>query len=375
MRVKETEDRVVYAPDEKAVITAHTRRRERIAKYVERKYGRTFETRAGATIQVGDLDLYANKIIEDAWADWKRREYCTVSGVLSYNEVCQIRILSAARDGDYFIRHVRDPQINDYGYSLQLINSEWCDHFLNSTAPNGNEIRMGIERDKWGRRVAYYFIKRQPFDWQFSTPGSFTYGGRDTYERVPAEEIIHYARYKDGDSTRPAPWGAPNIIITRHLGKYQEAEVASARVGANKVGFFTSTLVPDGGTGVGEQPDPTKISTLDCEPGSFQGLPWGVDFKDWDPKHPNPELPGFPKRNVARLVRWYAGRKLQHHRQRSRGGKLFQWSPGNAGRARTVETYSEIRYRSGRTPHLRKLALHGTAHRSNPVASGQVRQV
>jgi hypothetical protein len=117
MRVKETEDRVVYAPDEKGVITANARRRERIAKYVERKYGRTFETRAGATIQVGDLDLYANKTIEDGWRDWQRREYCTVSGALSYNEVRQIRLLSAARDGDYFIRHVRDPKINDYGYS------------------------------------------------------------------------------------------------------------------------------------------------------------------------------------------------------------------------------------------------------------------
>jgi lambda family phage portal protein len=304
MRVKETEDRVVYAPDEKGVITANARRRERIAKYVERKYGRTFETRASATIQVGDLDLYANKTIEDAWRDWQRREYCTVSGAFSYNEVRQIRLLSAARDGDYFIRHVRDPGINDYGYSLQLINSEWCDHFLNTIAPNGNEIRMGIERDKWGKRVAYYFIKRQPMDWQFTTPGSFSSSARQMHERIPADEIIHYARYEDGDSTRPAPWSAAVIPKSRHLDKYEEAEVVAARVSACKLGFFTSTMVPEGGVPVGETPDPTKAGTIDSEPGSFEGLPWGIDFKDWNPTHPNGNFDLFRK---GMLRAWCAG--------------------------------------------------------------------
>jgi lambda family phage portal protein len=303
MRVKETEDRVVYAPDEKAFRTWHERRAERVHGYVNRRYGVNREYRANATIQVGDLDVYANNLIEDAWAEWKRREYCTVSGTLNYNEVCQIRLLSAARDGDYFIRHVRDPKINDFGYSLQLINSEWCDFYLNDTLSNGNEIRMGIERDRWGKRIAYWFVKRQPMDWQFSTPG-FGYSGKQVHERVPADDIIHYARYKDGDSTRPAPWGVSNILISRHLGKYQESEVAAARVGANKMGFFTSNLVAEGGMGVGEQPDPTRANTLEAEPGSFQGLPWGIDFKEWNPQHPNQNFAAFRK---EMLRAWCAG--------------------------------------------------------------------
>ena len=305
MRVKEQEDRVVYAPDESRFRTARANRMARVGAYLERRHGiRDFATRANATIKVGDLDLYANKVIEDAWARWKRREFCTVTGALSYNEVCQMRLLSCARDGDYFIRHVRSPTINEYGYSLQLINAEWCDYNLNTKTIDGNEVRMGIERDKWGKRLAYYFIRRTPMDWQFGTPGLAQQGGPKMYDRVPADEIIHYARYKDGDSTRPAPWSASVIIKSRHLDKYEEAEVVASRVSACKTGFFKSTVDPNGGTGVGDRPDPTQEATMDAEPGSFTGLPWGVEFQDWNPSHPNGNFDLFRK---GMLRAWCAG--------------------------------------------------------------------
>lgn len=304
MRVKEQEDRVVYASAGKefSQIKGEHRRFKRIfARQLQE-----MEERQSATIQVGDLDLYANKVIEDAWARWKRREFCTVSGALSYNEVCQMRLLSCARDGDYFLRHVRDPSrsINEYGYSLQLINSEWCDYYLNTKLENGNEIRMGIERDKWGKRQAYYFIQRTPMDWQFGTPGFGMTGDRKLYTRIPAEEIIHYARYIDGDSTRPAPWSASVIQKSRHLDKYEEAEVVAARVSACKLGFFTSTQNAEGGEGMGDRPDPTKEATMDAEPGSFTGLKWGIDFKEWNPEHPNGNFDLFRK---GMLRAWCAG--------------------------------------------------------------------
>lgn len=303
MRVKETEDRIVYSPDEKSFRQANANRVDRVNEYLKRRFNRSIERQA--TIKVGDLDLYANKVIEEAWAKWKRREFCTVSGVLSYNEVCQIRLLSAARDGDFFLRHIRSPQVNEYGYSLQLINSEWCDFNLNTRDPDsGNDIRMGIERDKWGKRIAYYFIKRTPMDWQFGTPGFGQTGGPKTYTRIPAEEIIHYARYKDGDNTRPAPWSASVIQKSRHLDKYEEAEVVAARVSACKLGFFTSNQVPEGGEAMGDRPDPTQEATMDAEPGSFTGLKWGIDFKEWNPEHPNGNFDLFRK---GMLRAWCAG--------------------------------------------------------------------
>ncbi len=304
MEIKEQEDRVVYSAAEKSFLRAHERRRMRIANYLERRFGeRKLEARQTAQVLTGDMDLYANNLIEKAWREWKRRDYCTVAGCLDYNEVCQIRLLSAARDGDFFLRHIRSPSINKYGYALQLINSEWCDFALNTRAENGNEIRMGIERDKWGRRVAYYFIKRSPMDWQFGIPGAQT-GAPKTYQRILAEEIIHYARYEDGDSTRPAPWSTSVIQKSRHLDKYEEAEVVAARVSACKLGFFTSNMVPEGGEAMGDRPDPTAEATMDAEPGSFTGLKWGIDFKEWNPEHPNGNFDLFRK---GLLRAWCAG--------------------------------------------------------------------
>jgi lambda family phage portal protein len=302
LRIKETEDRVVYASAGKEF--SQIKGEYKRFRHVYSRQLTELNERQSATIQVGDLDLYANKLIEEAWARWKRREFCTMTGALSYNEVCQLRLLSAARDGDFFLRHIRSPSANEYGYSLQLINAEWCDYFLNTKLENGNEIRMGIERDKWGKRTAYYFITRTPMDWQFGTPAMGSMGDRKVYTRIPAEEIIHYARYIDGDSTRPAPWSAPVIIKSRHLDKYEEGEVVAARVSACKVFQFTSTLDPSGGTGVGDRPDPTKESEMSAEPGGSFGLPWGVEGTLLDPKHPNGNFDLFRK---GMLRAWCAG--------------------------------------------------------------------
>src|SRR5215469_5740132 len=303
--IKETDDRVVYSDPEKSYLKWHERRRKRVNDWIRSKNSNVrFYERQTAQVQVGDFDLYAIKLIEDAWQEWQRREYCTVTGRLSYNEVRQQRLLSAARDGDFFIQHIRDPRINKFGYSQRLINSEWCDFYLNTVCGNGNEIRMGIERDKWGKAVNYYFIKRQPMDWQYAVPGAFNYAAAEAHEKIPAEQIIHYARYEDADSARPAPWSAACIPKSRHLDKYEESEVVAARVAAMKLGFFYSDVVPEGGTIIGEQPDPTKANTLEAEPGSFQGLEYGIKFQSWDPNHPNGNFDLFRK---GMLRAWCAG--------------------------------------------------------------------
>ena len=310
--IEEDEPRVITDQRERYFVEREYKRRNRVYEWAAKRSGRKIgeqltlnrQVNGDLTVQPGVYDFKAIQLIQDAWQEWQDREYCTVHGRLSYAEVRQIRLLSAARDGDFFIRHVRDPKINKFGYSQQLINAEWCDVYLNTYLRNGNEIRMGIERDKWGRPTNYYFVKRQPMDWQYSIPGAFNFSAPNIHEIIPAKDIIHYARYRDGDSTRPAPWSASVIPKSRHLDKYEEAEVAAARAAACKMGFFTSTLDFTGGESVGENPDPTKANTLETEPGSFEGLPWGVDFKPYDPTHPTGNFGQFRK---DMLRAWCAG--------------------------------------------------------------------
>lgn len=313
MKIKETEDRVIHAPNEKAAIRAHEDRMNRIFKWACRKADMEFVKRSllsevgnngsrVASIKVGEPDVFAIAVIQNAWQEWQRAEFCDVRARRNYSMIRQIRLWSCARDGDFFIRMVRDPGVNKFGFSLQMVNSEWCDYFYNTTLDNGNEVRMGIEYkyNTWGigKPVAYYFIKRQQNDWQWSIPGGFNYATRELHDRVPAEEIIHYARYTDTDSTRPAPWGACDIPKIRQLDQYELAEVIAARAAACKTGWLYSDLNPEGGFAgneVTQQPDPRAFKGIETQPGGIYGLPWGVKIQEVDPTHPGAQFEGFRK--------------------------------------------------------------------------------
>lgn len=318
MKIKETEDRVVNSPDEKKAIFVHEQRINRIIEWAEQQDGRernayramhlaeelsrrSLETvlRGRAMVAIGAPDVYANLRVETAWKEWQRGEFCDARGRRSYNTLRQLRLISAVRDGDFFIRKIQDPRANKFGFTLQMINAEWCDRFYNTTFPNGDEVRMGIryKRNSWGigQAVSFFFIKRQPFDWQFSIPVAFNFTGTIYHEEVPADQIIHYVRCVDADATRPAPWVASVIPKARQLDQAELAEVVAARESACKTGYYWSDEVPEGGMAA-VLPDPTKgIPREPMAPGERRGLPRGVKFTSVDPTHPNGNFENFRK--------------------------------------------------------------------------------
>jgi len=333
MQVTETEDRVVYAPDDASpakkarireelwALINHERKINRLREWAAKRDGRepeqyrafkladalekvgerSIETvmRGMATVSVGAPDVYANLRIQAAWKEWQRAEFCDARGSRSYNTIRQLRLWSAVRDGGFFIRMVSSKAVNKFGLTLQLINDEWCDRFLNTTLPNGNVIRMGIEYafTPWGigKVVAYYFIKRQPMDWQFSIPGAFNLTPGAIHERISADEIIHYVRNVDADGTRPAPWAASVIPKARQLDQYELAEVVAAREQACNTGFYYSDVLPEGGLAQ-HLPDPTTgMSFEKMGPGDKRGLKWGVKYQQNQALHPNGNAENFRK--------------------------------------------------------------------------------
>lgn len=324
-KIKETEDRVVNTPDEKWAIIHYERRVNRIRKWAERKLGIEIDSyralkladqmerssddsviRGKATVQVGNPDIYANLLVERRWAEWQQARYCDLRGTRNYHCLRQLRFINAFRDGDVFIRLIRDGTptdknpLNKFGFAIQLIAAEWCDRFYNTVLPNGNVVIMGIEygMTDWGigRPIAYYFIRRQPRDWQFSVPASFNFSGGTLHQRIEAEDIIHYARPVDVDGTRPAPWAASIIPKVRQLDQYELAEVISAREQACKTGFYTSTVLPEGGWAqMPTLPDPSKCPTEPAAPGETVPLEWGVEYKERNPTHPNGNFENFRK--------------------------------------------------------------------------------
>lgn len=233
----------------------------------------------------GNSDQLAQQAIERAWSAWQARSLCDLKGRLSWRDIQNQAVATMAVDGEVFVRlHSAGP----HGFQLELIDPELCPVDLNAETRDGNTIRLGLEINQAGRVVAYYFQAAAP-----NTHGGYTTGlnGKD-YVRVPAEEVLHVFRPDVVDQKRGLPWTATALQRLKMLAGYENAALVAARVGASKMGFFT-TKTGDEYTGDGK--DAVGNTITHAEPGAFEELAEGTTFSTYDPAYPAGEFGGFMK--------------------------------------------------------------------------------
>jgi lambda family phage portal protein len=220
-----------------------------------------------------------NDKISAAFCEWAKKKNCTVDGRLSFRGVQDLALKNTAVDGEVFIRKVKGFRGNKFRYALQIIDSDCCDHLYNvPPSKDGNEIRLGIEVDKWGKPLAYWITPGHPSD----------LGGSLLRERIPAEEIIHLYDVARVSQTRGVTWFHPVMLQLRMLEGYIEAELVAARTGAAKMGWLEYT-----DAAAYEEPNPDKKFTFEAAPGTIETLPPGLSFKEWNPSHPPNAFPNF----------------------------------------------------------------------------------
>ena len=222
----------------------------------------------------GRMNETLNQQIEAEWADWCRADNCHVAGILSFNEIERLAVSSAAADGEVFIRMVTmRAGGSKVPLALEVIEADQIDEDYQDVLPDGRDIRMGIERDKWGRPVAYHVLTRHPGD----TSHPHQQQRRERI-RIPAEEMIHLYRVERPGQTRGVSWFASAILRAHHLKGYEEAEVIRARAEASVMGFIQS---PEGDGLVDEQENGSDVSSF--EPGTIKKLLPGETFEDFTP--------------------------------------------------------------------------------------------
>ena len=218
----------------------------------------------------GKLDTGINDAIEAAWKRWSYAQHCHTGGKLCFADIERLVIRACAESGEVFIRLVRQ----SFGGSaiplaIEVIEADQLDDGLNGRSQQGNEIRMGVEVDGWGRPIAYHFLAYHPGDYQFSNQQIST----QRHKRIPAEEVIHLYRTERPGQTRGVTWFASAIQRLHHLAGYEQAEVVRARASSALMGFITS---PEGeliGDGV---MDGERVSNF--EPGVFKYLNPGEEI-------------------------------------------------------------------------------------------------
>ena len=238
-----------------------------------------------AVDSIGQLDQTGNQAAENAFKMWGRYGFPTVCGKLSWIDVQKLAMELLAKDGEAFIVKHRAPEFRD-SFALEFIEADQIDETYNKRLANGNEIRMGVEVNKFRRPIAYHVLTSHPGDYDFSSQTR-----EKKYKRVEADRVIHLFKQLRTGQTRGEPWLAPAIPAIKQLGAFREAAVVNARVGASKMGFFKV----DGGDGFVADDYEDKSPIIQADPGSFHTLPAGVDFTAFEPAFPSNEFDTFHK--------------------------------------------------------------------------------
>ncbi len=236
-----------------------------------------------AMLRSGDLDEAANKAIELSYKRWSKKGNCDVTRKLSRREMENVVVDTVARDGEILVRKIPGYN-NTHGYALQLIEADFLDHKLNEERADGTCIRMGVELDEWGAPINYYMHPKHP--------GEFQRSSHSKYNVVPADEIIHLFIPLRPHQTRGVPWMHAAMINLWDTGGYREAAIIAARVGAAKMGIFTT---PTGNEYQGDDEAADGSIITDAEPGHFEQLPEGTTLEKWDPDYPHEQFADFNK--------------------------------------------------------------------------------
>jgi lambda family phage portal protein len=153
---------------------------------------------------------------------------------------------------------------------LQVLEPDHLPHTMNQLSASGNEIQMGIEFDRIGRRAAYHMYRRHPGDQFFS--------GFDSAltTRVPAEDVIHTFRPMRPGQITGTPWLTSVLVSLYELDQYTDAERVRKKTAALFAAFVKSPA-----SGGGEVDPLTGLPVQRSGNRDFVGLePGTIQFLD-----------------------------------------------------------------------------------------------
>lgn len=243
----------------------------------------------------GTFDKPVNDRLEADFAAWGQPENCSADGRGSWGDVQGLYLTTLAVDGEVLWRELPGFD-NEFGYAIEILDADQIDETLNQAAtPTQNEIRYGVEVDRYNRAVAFHMWRHHPADWKKPR----------VRDRVPADRVhLDFVAGRPGQ-TRGVPWLAAALFLWRHWEGFTQAEVMQARAAACMGGFFTATgedaqmwMPADGSS-----PSKDGAVEMTMEPNLYRQLPPGLQYQGVDPLHPNPNAPAFRRDILMTLAR------------------------------------------------------------------------
>lgn len=199
-----------------------------------------------ALVGVGLTPRWKDPRYTSAWSSWVPQS--DADGVLDYYGQQALAVRSWLASGEVFIR--RRPRIDSPHVQLQLVESDFVpmlDADTYAGMPQGNTIRQGIERDRYGRRVAYWMYREHPGDGSISAPRA------GDLLRVNASQVSHVFEPTRPGQLRGVSSLAPILVRLRASMDFEDAVLDRQKLANLFVGFLTRAMPP---TWDGVQLDP-----------------------------------------------------------------------------------------------------------------------
>lgn len=177
---------------------------------------------------------------DDLFETWSEEE-ADVEGRLDWAQMQWMHFCEVMESGESFLLKCIDPDpARSLPLCYQLLEPEQLDESRDQRADaSGNKIVRGIEYNKRGQAVAYYFFDAHPYD---------TYTGYSAKsERIPAERVIHSFLPNRSSENRGVTWFACNVQSSKDLDWYLGNEMTAAALGA----LLTLIVKRKNGAGMG----------------------------------------------------------------------------------------------------------------------------
>jgi len=234
----------------------------------------------GPRLQLLLDDAKANRIIEQAFADW--------AAAVDLPTTLRAMRMAKATDGEAFAVLVNNPGL-DHAVSLDLrlieadrVTTPWkCFRRRNMVD--------GIALDRFGNPTAYHVVKGVP-DATVSLPGQS--------ERIPADAMIHWYRVDRPDQHRGVPEITPALPLFAQLRRYTLAVLAAAETAAD----FAAVLYTDAPAN-GEAASIEPMDVVELERRMATTLPDGWRLDQIRAEQPSTGYSEFKRELLAEIGR------------------------------------------------------------------------
>lgn len=227
--------------------------------------------------------------LAEAYRDWCRRPEVTQS--MQWSQCQRIMARTWLRDGEAFAQELVGQATGlvhgtRVPYSLELFEADMVPLEFDDETRN---IRQGIERNAWGRKVAAWVYKTNPLD-------SMTLPNSASLKRVSWDNILQLAVVDRLGQLRGVSEFASIITRLEDIKDYEESERIAAKIAA-MLTAYVKRQAPDGGGYVAPDPDEngnTPARELRLQPGMIiDSLAVGEEIGTIDSNRPNPNLVTF----------------------------------------------------------------------------------